>query len=167
MNVMGSGFSYGRPVSTSSSLSSVIPSPYSQPTGPEQYQRQPPLYTSGYPFPGYQTEPATNNPPYYQAPILPRDQRPPPMPQNEPQMGSRVGSSLQLPPIRSPDYQIPLEPAFTPQPRPAMTPQQYPSQQSQQTSQPTPAGRTGSETREPDAKRPKMDIQGILGPRQD
>ncbi|KIY01753.1 uncharacterized protein Z520_01891 [Fonsecaea multimorphosa CBS 102226] len=67
-----------------------------------------------------------------------------------------TSSSLQLPPIlpAPPAPPAPIDPAIV---------QQHPQQ-----TLPSPRGQQGSRnegTQEPDAKRPKMDIQGILGPR--
>ena len=84
----------------------------------------------------------------YSNPIFPREPLPPPQ-------GSGMGmpgSSLQLPPIRPAPERSFIDPSLA---------QQH--QQMQPQSRP---GSTG-DTRQPDPKRPKMDIQGILGPRND
>ncbi len=82
----------------------------------------------------------------YSNPIFPREPLPPPQ-------GSSMGygSSLQLPPIRPAPERSPIDPALGQQQ------QMLPQDQS---------GSSGT-TRQPDPKRPKMDIQGILGPRND
>ncbi|KAI1610774.1 hypothetical protein EDD36DRAFT_303409 [Exophiala viscosa] len=87
----------------------------------------------------------------YSNPIFPRPPGPPPM-QSEtlPPLGGP--SSLQLPPIR-PAATGPIDPAITQQP------QQI--EQGRHRSQ----GSSNDGTQEPDSKRPKMDIQGILGPK--
>lgn len=66
-------------------------------------------------------------------------------------------SSLQLPPIR-PTTLGPIDPAITQPTQPSQPTHQAPQQLE---------GAQGDGTQEPDPKRPKMDIQGILGPKHD
>ena len=102
---------------------------------------QPPYGSSyGY-FPGQEVGYPESQ---YANPIFPRSQLP--HPQAEAAMGMQVSSSLQLPPIRPAPERSPIDPALA---------QQRPSS-------------SGSrDMRRPDSKRPRMDIQGILGPKHD
>jgi hypothetical protein len=87
----------------------------------------------------------------YSTPLFPRNQLPPP---SDPASST---ASLQLPPIRPAVQQrSSLDPALAHQEQ-RYTPQAQMREQ-----------REGSgTTRQPDPKRPKMDIQGILGPKHD
>ncbi|RMZ90507.1 hypothetical protein DV736_g2274, partial [Chaetothyriales sp. CBS 134916] len=106
---------------------------------------------SGYPSPySYLSpqEPVSVSHQQYGNPIFPREPLPAPAPQIQ-TMG--YGASLQLPPILPAPERSMIDPALAQQP------------QAQQHGH---ASRVGT-TAQPDPKRPKMDIQGILGPRHD
>ena len=104
------------------------------------YMQQPYAPSYGY-YPGQEIGYAE---PQYANPIFPRTQLP--HPQAEASMGMPVSSSLQLPPIRPAPERSPIDPALAQQ-RPPST--------------------TSEDMRRPDPKRPRMDIQGILGPKHD
>jgi hypothetical protein len=122
-------------------------SSYSPPQSESAYRSIAP-YSGGYNYP---PPPGSMGPPAqmpYSNPIFPR---------SSPRSGERLPpmqdpSSLQLPPIR-PAPPGPIDPAIT-----------QPSPQQPQPAQ-TAAPEKDDGTQEPDPKRPKMDIQGILGPR--
>ncbi|KIW97817.1 uncharacterized protein Z519_01401 [Cladophialophora bantiana CBS 173.52] len=125
------------------------PSPYN-PSHPESAFPSM-TYAGGYNYPSQQGQVGTSG--YYTSnPIFPP--RPSPLPADQlPPL--QMSSSLQLPPIL-PAPSAPIDPAIV---------QQLPQQ-----TQPSARGEPGSRndgTQEPDPKRPKMDIQGILGPRND
>ena len=105
---------------------------------------------------GYMHQEQMRAPPsqQYSNPIFPRSQYR--APESETGMGMAGGSGVQLPPIRPAPERSLIDPALA---------QQQRAQTQEQTSQ----GQSSSSdtTRQPDPKRPKMDIQGILGPRND
>jgi hypothetical protein len=122
------------------------PSPYMM--SPSEPSRPTSLYGSGYGYPSPQEQMGMQNQPYYAAPIFPRTQLPPP-----PSEQTMAPSNLQLPPIRGPAERSPIDPALMQQP-----PSQDPSPQQ--------ASSSGT-TRQPDPKRPRMDLQRILDPKDD
>ncbi|OAP64876.1 hypothetical protein AYL99_00848 [Fonsecaea erecta] len=123
-------------------------SPSYNPAQPESTFRSM-SYGAGYNYP---SQPGQVGPPGYYAPspIFPR---PPSSLSSEQLPPLSTSSSLQLPPIL-PALSGPIDPAIVQQ----LPPQTLPSPRGQQ-------GSRGEGTQEPDPKRPKMDIQGILGPR--
>ncbi|KIX04403.1 uncharacterized protein Z518_05271 [Rhinocladiella mackenziei CBS 650.93] len=132
-------------------LSAQSPSSYS-PAQSEASIRSITSYTGGYTYPPQgQMGPPSQLP--YSNPIFPRRPTPSSLPtESLPPLQSP--SALQLPPIRrSPPG--PIDPAIAQQP-----PQH--TQESPRTDQES----RDDGTKEPDPKRPKMDIQGILGPRE-
>jgi hypothetical protein len=123
------------------------PSPY---TSRAESTPQMTSYTS-YSFPTSQGQPERS---YYSNPIFP-PQLPSTLP-SEQLAPLQTSPALQLPPINFSAPSGLIDPAIVQQPA--------------QSTQPSP--RSGQESRddgtqEPDSKRPKMDIQGILGPRND
>jgi hypothetical protein len=126
------------------------PPPYAGP-GPSTRAIAP--YPPNY---GYSNEPLRAAPPTgYPGALFPRTQYPPPPPHGP--LASGGGSpSLQLPPIRPTSDRPSVDPSLTG--AADVRTQQYPPESSR--------GGVGT-TRQPDPKRPKMDIQGILGPRHD
>lgn len=153
---------YGTPTispNPTTAIGQFIPSSQGYPTGqgmvttqsPSAYMHQAGPYGGGYSyFAPSQQEMGYPPSQQYANPIFPRSQLPPPQP--EVTMGMAGPSSLQLPPIRPAPERTSIDPALA---------QQHPSGTSPQ------AARTIGSTRQPDPKRPKMDIQGILGPRND
>ncbi|EXJ84638.1 hypothetical protein A1O3_05308 [Capronia epimyces CBS 606.96] len=128
------------------------PSPYS-PRHSESALRSVASYAGGYnsyPPPQGQMGPLSHV--TYSNPIFPRHP-------GEPLAPMQGSTSLQLPPIRPPPAG-PIDPAIT-HPPPPLPPPHQPVQQPPRREQ---DGR-GDGTQEPDPKRPKWDIQGILGPR--
>ena len=127
------------------------PSPYMPAAGPSPRPLAP--YPPSY---GYSPQ-ESGRPPItqgYSAPIFPRNQLPPP--QSEPAASMGGPSSLQLPPILPALQRSSIDPALTQPEGPQYS--QAPPQHLRGTSE---------TTRQPDPKRPKMDIQGILGPKHD
>lgn len=136
----------------SASISAQPPTPYSN-SPPETSLRPMTTYSSSYNFPPYQGQ--MGPPTSYSNPIFPRTLTSPSITgESLPPIEGSVG--LQLPPIRtSPPGVGPIDPAISePQYRPGV--QRSPREE--------PANRDDG-TQEPDPKRPRMDIQGILGPR--
>ena len=113
--------------------------------GPSMQMAQPQSSYGSYGYMSPQQQMGMQQQPYSN-PIFPRE--PLPSPQGT-AMG--YGSSLQLPPIRPAPERSPIDPALA----------------QQQQMQPQGQLGSGGTTRQPDPKRPKMDIQGILGPRND
>lgn len=135
---------------------------------PSSYAQNQPPYPPGssarplapYPPPapanyGYSNEPMRSQPQTgYSTALFPRTQYPPPA-HAMPGPGG-PSQSLQLPPIRPTSERTSIDPSLA-------------SAADTRTQQPPPQparGGTGT-TRQPDPKRPKMDIQGILGPKHD
>ncbi|ETN42012.1 uncharacterized protein HMPREF1541_03951 [Cyphellophora europaea CBS 101466] len=128
------------------------PSPYVQPSGPSRpIAPYPQTQAYGYGPPDSMRPPTTQ---IYSAPLFPRNQLPPP--HNDPVPSGAGPSSLQLPPIRPIEQRSSIDPALTQQGH------AYPQHNAPR----DPREGTGT-TRQPDSKRPKMDIQGILGPKHD
>lgn len=127
------------------------PSPYTQTAAGPARPIAPYPQSYGYPTADPMRPPTTQ---IYSTPLFPRNQLPPPHP--DPASSAAGAPSLQLPPIRPAAQRSSIDPMLTqPEPRYA----QQPSSHDQ---------REGSgATRQPDSKRPKMDIQGILGPKHD
>jgi len=151
---MGTFISSGRAFQPSTGMPPSQPPGYHviqpstvNPPGPQNYQ-------GGYQYPPPHGYMPPLPPQQYSNPIFPR----PPAPQatDEPPMGMYGSTSLQLPPIRPAPQGSHIDPAIAQQQR--QHAQQHPREQ-----QPGP----DKSTREPDPKRPKMDIRGILGPRND
>lgn len=132
------------------SISAQSPASYSH-SPPESSLRPMSSYSSPYNFPPLQGQ---MGPPTYSNPIFPRSGSSS-MP-GEPLPSLGASTSFSLPPIRtSPSGIGPIDPAISePQYRQGIP-------QSARQEQPN----KDDGTREPDPKRPKMDIQGILGPR--
>lgn len=130
------------------------PSPYSSQQSESAHQRPVASYSGGYNYPqpsqGQMGPPPPSHVPY-STPIFPRHSGGP----GESLPPMHGPASLQLPPIR-PVPTGPIDPAITQEPR--QTIPQSPRREQE---------RTADGTQEPDPKRPKMDIQGILGPRHD
>lgn len=148
MTATATGFSYStRPQSTSSNISTQPPSPYIAHPGylSQGLPRQSQSFT-GYSY--HPVEMPPNTQALYPSPIFPREQ----MAQTVHGEG-QYHAGLQLPPIR-PSQRSPVDPTMLQQTNPAQTSQHQ-----------DPSRRQGSGERDP--KRPKMDIQGILGPRHD
>lgn len=124
------------------------PSAWSTAAGPSARPLAPYPPTYGYSSDAMRPPPPSG----YSTALFPRTHLPPPPTE---QMGiAGVSSSLQLPPIRSAGDRSPIDPSLA---APNLSqPQDY-------TSDPARGG-TGT-TRQPNPKRPKMDIQGILGPK--
>ena len=158
------------------------PSPYQSTTPSEPALRSMAPYPGAYSYPPPQGQMGPPSQLLYSTPIFPRPVR---SPRQSDALASFQGpSGLQLPPIRPAPPGGPVDPAIAQRQRqhgqqqqqqqqqqPPQQPQQ--SQQSQQSQQPQQqpqqqarenqgSGNDGS--REPEPKRPKMDIQGILGP---
>jgi hypothetical protein len=144
--------------STQPSTAYAIPPTYS-PHGAEQLGPSVPQYASGYPYPqqGLMMPPSQ---PHYPYPIFPRGPTHSGMPGDAP-LSMYGTASLQLPPIR-PAPQRSFEPAMAQQQRQAQQLQHQQQRQVQESSQ-----RSDDGTRLPDPKRPRMDIKGILHPRND
>ena len=104
-------------------------------------------YQGGYSYTSPQDQMGMPPPHLYSSPIFPRDQ----LPETGPSM--MRPSSLQLPPIRPAPERSPIDPALV---------QSGPPSQEQS---PQDQGLGTGTTRRPDPKRPRMDIQGILGPK--
>ncbi|EXJ94331.1 hypothetical protein A1O1_02725 [Capronia coronata CBS 617.96] len=136
-----------------------VPGPSRPPFSPQQSEsslRSVASYSTGYNYP---PPPRQMGPPShvtYSNPIFPRQPGSAPIPGGSlpPMQGP---ASLQLPPIR-PAPPAAIDPAITQQQQPRQPVQPSPRQELE---------RRGDGTQEPDPKRPKMDIQGILGPRHD
>lgn len=127
------------------------PSPYAPNTGPPSRPIAPYPQAYGYPSVDPMRPPTTQ---IYSTPLFPRSQLPPP---HTDLTSSAVGNSgLQLPPIRPAVQRSSIDPILT---------QQEPRYSQQASSQDQREG--SGTTRQPDPKRPKMDIQGILGPKHD
>jgi hypothetical protein len=128
------------------------PSPYSSAIGQSSRPLAPYPQTYGYAPPPDPMRTPTSQ--IYSTPLFPRSQLPPP---HDPASSSAGPSSLQLPPIRPASQQrTSIDPTLMHHEQRYAAP---PAMQEQ---------REGSGTiRQPDAKRPKMDIQGILGPKHD
>lgn len=126
------------------------PSPYAHTAGPPSRPIAPYPQTYGYPSADPMRPPTTQ---IYSTPLFPRRSQLPP-PHADPASSSAGPSSLQLPPIRPAVQRI--DPVLT---------QQEPRYSQQPTSRDEREG--SGTTRQPDPKRPKMDIQGILGPKHD
>lgn len=107
-------------------------------------------YQGGYSYPSPQEQMGMAPPQLYSNPIFPRSQMPQ---QFDPGMGMMGHPSLQLPPIRPAPKRSPIDPALVQ----GGTASQEQSPQDQDSG----AGMG----RQPDPKRPRMDIQGILGPK--
>jgi hypothetical protein len=127
------------------------PSPYLM--GPPDASRSIGPYQGGYAYSSPQEQMGMPSTQLYSNPIFPRGQ----LPMSHAELGSGMmgPSSLQLPPIRPAAERSPIDPALV---------QSGPSSQEASPQDQRPA--TGT-TRQPDPKRPRMDIQGILGPRHD
>lgn len=111
------------------------------------------LYPGGYSYPAPQEQIGAQPPQMFSNPIFPRAQLP--VPQGEGGSSMMGSASLQLPPIRATTERSPIDPALV---QPRRTSQEiYPREQ----------GSGNGTTRQPDPKRPKMDIQRILEPRDD
>ena len=154
--------------SHATAVGTFVPSPQPYPMGPGSIPSQSPTsyghsppdsslrpissYSNPYNFPPLQ---GPMGPPPYSNPIFPRTTTSSSM-SSEPLPSLEGSASLQLPPIRtSPSNISPIDPAISePQYRPAV-------HQSPRREQPN----RDDGTQEPEPKRPKMDIQGILGPR--
>lgn len=154
---------YGAPTispSQASAIGTFIPSSQGYGSGHGMGMSQSPSaymhHAASYPTAGYsfyqpsQPDMGYGASQHYANPIFPRSQLPHPQP--EVTMGMAGPSSLQLPPIRPAAERTSIDPALA---------QQHPSGASPQDP------RMLGSTRQPDPKRPKMDIQGILGPRND
>ena len=164
---IGTMISQPRPFSSGSSApSSQPPSPYlltpsagMSPMVSEPVPRSIPPYVGGFPYPSPQQPVAPQRQHGYAYAGFPRPsvQMGPPLEPPSRSYGPQAGpSDLQLPPILPAPPGTPLDPAIAQQQRQI---QHHPREGQQ------PSG-TGT-TRQPDSKRPKMDIKGILGPRHD
>lgn len=126
--------------------------PYSPPQSESALRSIASSYSGMYNYPPPQGQMGPPPQMTYSNPIFPRPSGPASLPgETLPPLGGP--SSLQLPPIR-PAPTGPIDPAITQQG------QQHTDPGSQQSH-----GSSNDGTQEPDAKRPKMDIQGILGPK--
>lgn len=127
------------------------PSPYGLTGGPPSRPIAPYPQSYGYPPIDAMRPPTTQ---VYSTPLFPRNHLPPP---TDPTSSVTGPASLQLPPIRPTAQRSSIDPALT-------------QQQEHRYAPVAPARdeREGSgTTRQPEPKRPKMDIQGILGPKHD
>lgn len=130
------------------------PSPYV--AAPEGPPRQFPPYSESYSYSQPQSYLGPPSQPPYSNPLFPRS-TPPQTTQSGPLNISDPGN-LQLPPIRPAASASPLDPAIM----------QTERLQAQSLPPPIRESRSNDDSmRAPDPKRPKMDIQGILGPRTD
>ncbi|KAJ9631126.1 hypothetical protein H2204_008348 [Knufia peltigerae] len=128
-----------------------LPSSYASPHSESPHQQIAPY--GGYNYPPMASQHGASGQATYSNPIFPRPAMHGSM-SGEPMPPFGGPSSLQLPPIR-PTTLGPIDPAIT-----------QAAQSTHQASQHS-EGAQDDGTQEPDPKRPKMDIQGILGPKHD
>lgn len=134
------------------SISAQSPASYNN-SSPESSMRPMTTYSSPYSFPPFQSH--MGPPTSYSNPIFPRTLTTSSMPGES--LSTLEGpAGLQLPPIRTSPLGVgPIDPAIS------EPPYRQGVQRSPREEQPN----RDEGTREPDPKRPRMDIRGILGPR--
>lgn len=108
-------------------------------------------YQGGYSYPSPQEQMGMAPSQLYSNPIFPRSQLP--AQQYDPGVGMLGHPSLQLPPIRPAPERNPIDPALVQ------------SGLGSQEQSPQEHSSGAGTTRQSDQKRPRMDIQGILGPK--
>ena len=131
-------------------MGTQAPSPYLM--GPSDPSRSGP-YQSGYSYPSPQEQMGMPPPQLYSNPIFPRSGLPHPHQETGP--GMMGPGSLQLPPIRQSSERSPIDPSL------------MQGGSGSQGNSPQEQSSASGTNRQPDSKRPRMDIQGILGPRHD
>lgn len=118
-----------------------------------------------YSFAGQAPPPAEYTSTEYPNPLFPRRPALPPQPSHQ-SHGPYGGPPLQLPPILPAPPRMNMDPAIAQQQQQHYFQPQYPPYEQVVQSGPTQTTQPRRSTEERDPKRPRMDIQGILGPRE-